>query len=251
MLGQSILGEAILGDDFDDGGGGGGAFPHLVAILNGPAGYIYEVDANGLTQVEIRFNGFINLPTFNPAGGPGDVLRYYKDPIDATGSLLNEAVDPAWSMDLHRGNGFIDLGTFHINDPPIGEGDIEGTLNVSQAGNTLVGTARLLAVGTFTAVQDDQTSLSGGVVDPQPTGTLVAQQADNFISASGKVLARGTLNLVQDANVSSTQASSPIVAGLLIADEVSVDAYLDAEAEVEGFLLAEASIGPVLEGAPQ
>lgn len=222
----------------------------LVAKLNGPSGYIKEVDANGLTAVDIRFNGFITLPSFNPNGTAGDKLRYYRNPASEAGALLAENVDTSWSMDLHRGNGFIDLGVFSVNDAPIGGGIVLGTLSQAQTAQTIAASAKVLVKGIMTTTQAPH-QLTGFGQKDKPGSVLFGVQADNFIvagQATGRVIIKGLVAAVQVADVPFISGAIPPVSGTL-AGEALIGPYLEGHPEIDGFMLADApTIGPLLEG---
>ncbi len=228
---------------------GGPIIVRLVAILNGPAGYIKEVDANGLTDVDIRFNGFIALPQFSPNGLAGDKLRYYVNPASEAGALLAENVDTSWNMDLHRGNGFINLGLFSVLDPPIGGGTISGSVTAVQASQTLASNVDVLVKGTLATTQASQTVLSvGGEPNDWITGTMFVSQAnDSMIGGVAKAIGRGRVMATQASNVSSIVGTSVLIVGTLLAD-VDVSPRLDALVEIDGFIASEVLLGPVLEG---
>lgn len=228
---------------------GGPTIVRLVAILNGPAGYIKEVDANGLTDVDIRFNGFITLPQFSPNGVAGDKLRYYVDPASEAGALLAENVDTSWDMDLHRGNGFINLGLFSVLDPPIGGGTISGSVTATQASQTIASNVDVLVKGTLAAAQASQTVLSvGGEPNAWITGTMFVSQADDsMIGGVAKAIGRGSVTVAQASNVASIVGTSVLIVGTIIAD-VDVGPRLDALVDIDGYLAGDVLLGPVLEG---
>lgn len=95
----------------------------LVAKFNGPGGYIYEIaDATDLTSIELQFDGYIDLGTPYTHSGAAGTIRYYIDPASETGALFAADADTTYNGSRHRGNGYIDLGVFDLDAPPIGGG---------------------------------------------------------------------------------------------------------------------------------
>jgi hypothetical protein len=138
----------------------------FVAFADGPAGYIYEFDGTGITHVECRVFGWNTFADFNPSGA-AQTIRYYIDPVDETGALVAVDADTDWEVEMHRGNGFINLGLFNLYDPPQGTGD--------------------LPAGTFGALLYGDEYYSAAVVE----SSSAAISATSLLAAAGRRIRRG------------------------------------------------------------
>jgi hypothetical protein len=140
----------------------------FVGFADGPSGYIYEFDATGVTDVVVRVFGWLTIADYELSGA-AQTMRYYIDPADETGAIFAVDADTDYEVELHRGNGFIDLGLFNLYDPPQGGGGGD------------------LAAGTFGALLYGDEYYSAAVVE----SSSAAISATSLLAAAGRRIRRG------------------------------------------------------------
>lgn len=128
-----------------------------------------------------------------------------------------------------------------------GTGNPTGTLTATQAANTLAAVAKLKISGHLSITQGAQSVGGSGLVDPEYFASLDGQQADNTLAATAKLRIAGQLVAVQDENF---LGSAPMIFGRSDG-EISIGPFLSGTIYIDGFLLGDANVGPLLEGVVQ
>lgn len=212
----------------------------LVAFANGPEGYIKEFNAAGVTSVLLRAFGWMEVANYSLSGA-AQTIRYYINPASEAGAVAAVDADTEWDIELHRGNGFIDLGTFGLDDPPQGNTGVSASFALIEAQDLAALSTALNAAFAATEAQDTATFYttifaSFAATEAPDVAALVAsttlgaalaatEAADSgaFGFATSPAAAISVVEAADAAALSIEAATSAVLAAIETADVASFD----------------------------
>jgi concanavalin A-like lectin/glucanase superfamily protein len=195
--------------------------------VNGRLIYTPSITAGTITMVADSTRLGDQTGNFEWNGGMGDI-RLYNRYLTAAEAYRLYAPETRW--ELYR-----PIARFFV--VKAAAGGIAGTLNVTQAGDTLVSTAAVDIAGTLAATQANDTLTSAVAV--AIAGTLSASQADNTLASDVGVVVEGTLTATQ-ADDTLAAAGTVAIAGTL--NQSQADDTLSATGEVSGGITANLNV---------